>query len=268
MICPSDKKFGGGTTPTGTIQITQNGTVDVTDYATADMAVPNDNTMFNGELSGAAIDLVNDEVTTLRERCFYNYTALKSAHFGAVTSMSQRVFYGCTGLKRAYFPKLTTLNQTEQFRGCTQLNYLDFPVLSSFSSTNTFNGCSALNFIVLRRTSGIVTLTSTNTFSNTPFLTGNGGGGTIYVPYSLVSNYQGNSTWSQITYATFKSIQENLATLYLLGVNIDEYRLIVDELPTTDIDDTKTYWIYVSGTTYHQYFYGSGSWEQLADITL
>ena len=30
-----------GTTPTGTVNITQNGTVDVTDYASADVAVPN-----------------------------------------------------------------------------------------------------------------------------------------------------------------------------------------------------------------------------------
>lgn len=33
-------KNGKGTTPTGTINITQNGTVDVTNYATADVAVP------------------------------------------------------------------------------------------------------------------------------------------------------------------------------------------------------------------------------------
>lgn len=39
MVCPSDKKFGGGITPSGTIQITENGTVDVTNYATADVQV-------------------------------------------------------------------------------------------------------------------------------------------------------------------------------------------------------------------------------------
>ncbi|MBQ1502367.1 MAG: hypothetical protein IIZ35_00030 [Clostridia bacterium] len=52
------KKLGGGTTPTGTINITQNGETDVTAYATANVQVPQPQGKINITQNATDLDIV------------------------------------------------------------------------------------------------------------------------------------------------------------------------------------------------------------------
>ena len=235
MICPSDKKFGGG----------------------------QDNTTLNALLDGSISEIYNDEVTSICAYCFNNRINLKTIILPNATFVGSYAFEYLSELETLKIPNITSIGQYA-CRNTTKLKILDLAALSYINGTFCFRG-SGLEVLILRTTNRC-TLFSIDCFSSTAFR--NGTGGTVYVDYSQKIWYPTANQWRLLESATFKSIQENLATLYGLGVNIDEYRLIVDELPTTDIDDTKTYWIMDSGTTYHQWFHGSGSWEQLADITI
>ena len=155
----------------------------------------------------------------------------------------------------------------QQFASDTKLEIVDIAGTTDRFNNLVFNYDTKLKTLVLRRTSSIFTMYGTTTFNSTPFRDGTGG--TVYVPYTLVSTYSTATNWVALESTTFASIQENLIALNTAGVDITDYYEIVTELPTTDISTTKVYLIETQTEgTYEQWFYGSGSWVQLADITL
>ncbi len=248
--------------PTGAKSITENGIVDVTNYATADVQVVD--TDLVGLAEGNLVSLTNANITRVRAYAFYYDTVIEEVVLPNATTILQNAFRSATALEKVDVPSLINLGN-DAFRNCSALELF----IVSKNVTNIYDNCfrdSGLKAIILKRENTITVASNVDVFTNTPFR--NGVGGVAYVPYNLITNYQSHFVWGNLESTTFKSIQENLAALYDLGVNITDYYEIVDELPTTDIDNTKTYWILDSGTTYHQYFHGSGSWEQLADIIL
>lgn len=253
-----------GITPTGTINITQNGTVDVTNYASASVAVPNDDTELVALIDGTLMEIDNSAVNSLRNNCFRSLTTLRTANFPSVTRMGEQAFNGCTRMVKAFFPTLGTISGQSGFYGTTALNVCDIGFTSSITN-NTFAN-SGIKNLVLRKTT-LTIINYVTVFTATPFR--NGTGGTAYVPYSLVSTYQSATNWSALESTTFASIQENLIALNALGVDITNYYEIVTELPTSDIATDKVYFIETQTSgTYEQWFYGSGSWVQLPNITL
>ena len=137
---------GGGTQPTGTTQITSNGTHNVAGYEFADVAVPttapaiylekyND----NGTLkpSGASlIDLTG--ITNLDERALsYQYAgatfpANTNVDFSSITSMGKyactHMFDGCIGIESIDLSGLTSGVEhscSYMFQGCTNLTNMD-----------------------------------------------------------------------------------------------------------------------------------------------
>lgn len=155
----------------------------------------------------------------------------------------------------------------QQFSYDTKLEFVDIAGTTDRFNNLVFSGDTKLKTLVLRRTSGVFSMYGTTTFTDTPFR--NGTGGTVYVPYTLVSTYSTATNWVALESCTFASIQENLIALNNVGVDITDYYEIVEEKPTTDISTTKVYLIETATPgTYEQWFYGSGSWVQLADITL
>ena len=235
MICPTDKKFGGG----------------------------QDNTTLNALLDGSITELYNDEVTSICGACFSGRNNLATVILPNVTTIGTSAFASLSNLTEVKVPKVTSIGQYA-FRGTTNLKTLDLTEITYINGYGCF-AQGALEVLILR-TQSHCTLFTVDCFSSTPFR--NGTGGTVYVDYSNKSWYQSANQWRSLESTTFASIQENLATLYDLGVDITDYYTIVDELPTSDVSTDKVYFIHDSGTTYHQWFYGSGSWVQLADITL
>ena len=172
-----------GGTPTGQISITQNGTYDVTDYASASVDVPNDDSELVGVLEGTIETIKNVHITTLRQSALQNISTIKKIEFPNLTKPPQYAFYNCTRLEFADVGK------------------------SEVIKTSTFSSCSLLTTVIIRR-STLCELQQITAFNQTPFR--NGTGGTVYVPQALVSSYQNATNWSALESTTFLPIEGSI----------------------------------------------------------
>lgn len=92
-------------------------------------------------------------------------------------------------------PKITDVS-VDMFKNITALEGADFNPLTYVRQT-AFTGCTSFGTLVLRKTSGVITLANINAFNSTKFADGNSGG-VLYVPNDLIASYQSASNWSTI----------------------------------------------------------------------
>lgn len=167
-----------------------------------------------------------DGVTVISNNAFQNCTSLTSLNFPVLWDLwGNNSFSGCTALTSvhlsnvtrigsgfnigtannpaiAVFPKLTQTNQS--FRS-SHIKTLDLGVYASIG--NYFVTSDAqLDTLILRKSDAICTLTNLNGFAGSAFAS-NGTGGTLYVPSSLVTQYQQAANWSTILGYANNSIQ-------------------------------------------------------------
>ena len=151
---------GGGTTPTGTKQITSNGTHDVAAYATADVQVPTaaivkygaDARAFLGDIDANGI---LQKPTTPTDLVF---TGVKGfASYSSTMGVFFRRFQNLETIKSVSFPDLETITTAyaaaNAFRSCTSLTSVDFSLLTRISAENscqyTFYDCTSLTSVDL-----------------------------------------------------------------------------------------------------------------------
>lgn len=107
------------------------------------------------------------------------------------------VFANCSKIQSVTLP-ICSIISAITFRSCLSLRMASFPKLTSFTSTSNFMGC--VNLISLYLMNSIVTtLSNSNAFSSTPiggYSTSAGIFGSIYVPSSLLTQYQTATNWS------------------------------------------------------------------------
>jgi len=173
--------------------------------STGILAVPPQ--MFN--MSGTTNNLANRPLVSVEmdathcgNQAFMNCSNLVSVKFPQLTtgyynygSISTSMFENCTSLVTVAFPKLTRI-EGSFLKGCTHLTGVDFGALNTFNNQFQFQNDALLTTVILRNSS-VASLANISTFSGTPFASG-GSGGTLYVPNSLISSYQGASNWSTI----------------------------------------------------------------------
>lgn len=226
--------------PSGSIQITANGTYDVTEKSSAVVSIPekeislqNKTVTENGTytadsgydglgqvtvnvaggtnseseelasfLANTMTVLDNSLVTTLRTRVCQTATKLITVNLPNVTSLGAYAFYQCSGLETVKLPKLTSVS-TQVFYSCTKLRHADCGQLSALPA-QTFNACSALTELILRKSTSICTLSNVNAINNSPIGKGTG---YIYVPSALVDSYKTATNWS--TFANqFRALED------------------------------------------------------------
>lgn len=160
-----------GIHPTGTINITENGTYDVTEYASAEVNTPTVDDYFIGDIqygtsetSGAnrMIKKIPDNTIvtgTNLDRAFYQCVELTSIPLldtSNVTTMNY-TFYGCMALTT--IPLLNTSNVTTMnytFKNCTSLTQI--PLINTSNVTEMeqmFYDTRRLNTIPLLNTSNV-----------------------------------------------------------------------------------------------------------------
>lgn len=224
--------------------VTENGTYDTTLKNEVVVNVSGGGSDLKGIIEGTATSITDNDVTSVRANGFQNYTALQSISLPNVTTIKPNAFQQCSGLTSAYFPNLTTLNGSEQFRSCTNLQVVALPKLTStmaytyrYCSKLTtadlyapaainamvFDSCPLFDTLILRKTSGVVSLGNVNVFGGTKFKNG-GAGGTIYIPkvlydhlgdgsnldYKAATNWTTVNGYGTITWAKIEgSIYEN-----------------------------------------------------------
>lgn len=194
--------------PSGTLSISENGTHNVTQYASVNVNIASSGGSGNGEEEVAALlgntmtELNNSIVTSLRVRACQGATSLATANLPSVTKLGSYAFYQCSGLVRVKIPNLTTVS-TQVFYGCTKLQHADCGKLASIPA-QTFNACPALTELILRKTDSICTLPNVTGINSGPIGQGTG---YVYVPSVLIDTYKTATNWS--TFANqFRAIED------------------------------------------------------------
>ena len=220
-----------GVFPTGTLEITENGIHDVYDKMAVSVNVPTsggsggDDTALTSILDGSySGEYANDSVTTLHDYRFYNFKQLTKVDCPNLTKLGTSVFYYASGLLEVNFPNITQIpdstfyyasklpefigrNVTEvgsnAFRYAIAVTKIDLGAVTSIGN-RAFNSCNNLETLILRNSSSVPSLYSTNAFGSTKI---EGGTGYIYVPSAMIDSYKADSSWS--TYAAqFRAIED------------------------------------------------------------
>ena len=203
--------------PSGELKVTENGTHDVTEYASVNVNVPTsgDTSIEDGIVARTLTEYSNDRVTAVGAYVFHSCTQLTKVNLPKVTSLGISTFNSCTALTSVEMPLLKSV-VTQTFYGCASLETFSMPSLTTVgaqavrnckklarvelnSATSiaalSFDSCSALATLIVR-TAKICTLANTSALTGTLIA---GGSGYIYVPATLVDSYKAATNWS--TYA-------------------------------------------------------------------
>ena len=162
----------------------------------------------------SSIQLSN--LSTIKQYGFYNCNSLRTIDCPNVTSINYAAFGACERLSEVKLPKVTFID-TECFASCSILMDVSLPALQTlgqsaffscpnlntvrFSALSVIGSSAFANCYYLRNVyllgRSVPSLANVNAFENTPLSnTYQGIQGSIYVPASMVSNYQATRGWS------------------------------------------------------------------------
>ena len=144
-------------------------------------------------------------VTRIESSAFDGCSSLTIANFPVCTSVGGYAFNVCYALSSISFPALQYVGSAFQF--CSALYSVTLPAVISIASY-ALRGCTSLMTLILP-SSYRASLLASNALFQTPMYTSSytGAYGSIYVPASLVSNYQAASNWSYYS-ARFVALPE------------------------------------------------------------
>ena len=157
----------------------------------------------NGSTKGAfsdcpnliSVSFPNWTTNDINEAMFSKCTSLVSVNFPLLSGgVATQAFLKCSSLTTVVFPKAQGTLYSSAFQECTNLTSADF--YDVYLARGTIFKDTNLTTLILRNPTRYY-LRELNIFENTPFAS-DGSGGTLYVPSSLISEFQSADNWSTI----------------------------------------------------------------------
>lgn len=145
-------------------------------------------------LDRSITEFYDDVLRSVGERAFSECVNMLSVKLPNVTALSSYAFQRCTEMTSAEFQSLVTAGAA-CFGYNAKLEFVDCGNLTKIENS-LFSSCPKLKIIILRRTT-ICTISNTNAFTATPFVSG-ATGGIVYVPQALIESYQTATNWSTL----------------------------------------------------------------------
>lgn len=131
----------------------------------------------------------NEDIVNVGKQGFYGKSFPSLELPNATTSATQS--FGGNSIKAYKLPKLATIG-SNLFQGSSGLQIADFTAMN-VTGGNMLFGCSNCKILIFRKSDGIVALSGTGNISNSGMT---GTDARIYVPQSLVAQYQQGTNWA------------------------------------------------------------------------
>lgn len=186
----------GAISPKKTMNITENGTYDVTNYAKANVNInihEIEDLLLRRRYGEYVPNYVNNRITEIGDSAF------AGDYFETITCENAKTlgFYACQDcyqLATVNFPLVKRIMK-DTFYQCGKLTEVNIPNME-YIGYSAFSLCKSLEKLVIRQSSVVCQLAGTDAFNSTPIASGTG---YIYVPDTLVNSYKTATNWK--TYA-------------------------------------------------------------------
>ena len=194
-LCPG--QGGGGVSPSGVLDISNNGVFDVYSYASANVNVPttgfNEREVTEGKLN---IMNLNNSASFVNNYVFNTNSYVQTVNLPDCYEVKNDAFRSCSSLSQVNLPMCISIGSAA-FRSCYSLSQVNLPMVSTIGQS-VFGACRTLTSLTLCTDVYWTIPFGTRTYGGTPIVN-ESSSASIYVRSDTYSLWISSNLWSSIS---------------------------------------------------------------------